>query len=82
MLKLATGSLQQLKSGVNGGVPIAAVGVEVGESALPPCLVVIKAASELHLRLLDLIENHLDLGIHGSKGSLEAGVVLVGWINR
>lgn len=66
MLELAAGRLEELKPGVDGLIPGAAILVEVGEPPLPLRLVVVKTAPELHLRLLDLVEDHLELGIHGA----------------
>jgi hypothetical protein len=69
------------ESVVDGLVPSVVVLVEDGESTLPLSLVVIESAPELELGLLDLIQDHLELGIDGTKRSLEAGVVVV-WLIR
>jgi hypothetical protein len=69
------------ESVVDGLVPSVVVLVEDRESTHPLSLVVIESAPELELGLLDLIQDHLELGIDGTKRSLEAGVVVV-WLIR
>jgi hypothetical protein len=53
------------------GLILSPVGlVEVREATLPLRLVVVEPAAELEFGLLDLIHDHLELGIHSTKGSL------------
>jgi hypothetical protein len=80
VLQRATGGLQVLEAEVDGGVPIRAVAVEVDESVLPLGIVVVESAAELLLGTLDLLQDHLQVWLHGSERSLERGEVLVRWI--
>lgn len=54
-LQLASGKLQWIEAGVNGGILGNVVAVEVSELAFPLQIVVIKAAPELLLGLLNLL---------------------------
>ena len=64
LLQLTVGGLEEVKVSIHDFVPSASVLVEVSKPMFSLCLMVVEAASELHLRLLDLIQNHLDLGIY------------------
>jgi hypothetical protein len=69
VLQLAAGRLELREPVVDGLIPSPAGLVEVGEATLPLRLVVVEPTAELEFGLLDLIQDHLELGIHSTKGS-------------
>jgi hypothetical protein len=58
--------LQLVEVGVHGSGASGAIGLEVGEAPLLALLMGIEATGELQLRLLDLVQDKLDVGIHDS----------------
>jgi hypothetical protein len=76
-LQIEDGGLERAQTLLDDVVTCGEVVVEVGEAACPLRILVLEVAAEFILRLRDLIEDQLQLRIHGSPGSLVAREVLV-----
>ena len=67
--------LQGVEALVDGGGAVGAGAVKIGEPALPLLVVGVESTIEILLGLLDLVEDDLELGIHGAQGTTESGEV-------
>ena len=75
--EVGAGGLEGVEALVDGGGAVGAGAVEVSEPALPLLVVVVEAAVVVVAGFLDLVEDDLELWIHGSQRAAEAGEVLV-----
>ncbi|XP_066364966.1 uncharacterized protein [Miscanthus floridulus] len=66
----AAGRLQGVDCGGAGGE----AALQVGEPPVPVLMLVVEAA----IQLRQLVEDEFEVGLHGTSGSLETGVVVVG----
>jgi len=67
--------LKGVEALVDGGGAVRAGTVEIGKPALPLLVVGVESAIEILFGLLNLIEDDLELGIHGAQGTTESGEV-------
>jgi len=73
--EFGAGGLEGVEALVDGDGAVGAV--EVSEPALPLLVVVVEAAVVVVAGFLDLVEDDLELWIHGAQRAAEAGEVLV-----
>jgi hypothetical protein len=74
---VGVGGLEGVEALVHLGGAGGTGAVDVGEAARPPLVVLVEPAIEVLLGLLNLLEDQLEVWIHGPKGSLEAREVVV-----
>lgn len=74
---LGAGVLEDLEPLVDDGGTLDAGLVEIGEAVRPLLLVGVESAVEVVLGLLDLLQDELQLWIHGTEGTTEASEVVV-----
>jgi hypothetical protein len=75
--KVGAGGLEGIEALVDGDGVVCAGAVEIGEPALPLLVVGVESAVVVVPGLLDLVEDDLELWIHGAQSAAEAGEVLV-----